>query len=656
MYPKKCGLIATQLAMLSLAAPAFADIDNEPVLVVTASRFSEADPRVPANISTISRDDIRNSPARNLPDLLKARAGIDVRSLYGSQGLDATVDLRGFGDTAGSNTLILLDGLRLNPVDQSSVSWSAIPLDSVQRIEIIRGAGTVLYGDRASGGVINIITDKSGKPAASATATLGSYDARGLDAQLAGGNESFYGNVYAHYAATDGWRQNSKLEQLSLAGRGGMNLAKGEAFVDYALYKDDSGLPGYLASAAYRQNPRSTRTPYDSQEREGYRLRPGAALQVSSTLRLEAEASLQHEDFSSNYVSFASQGKRASDSWSLTPRLKWQHGLGSLPSETVAGLDYYVGEVDARYSSSPAQGAKQTSSSLYVQNQTRFDAWTLTIGDRQQRMEQSIYQNAYAPWFSPAFSGSQTRSRNAWDAGLSYAGSGWRVYGKLGTTYRFANTDELFAYDPFTGNPVFAGNLKPQHGDIRELGGSLRLGPVSARVSAYRMDLQDEIGYDGNAYANVNFDPTRRQGGEAEIDWRIVDGFKARLAWSYTDAHFRSGAYAGKQLPLVARDKGSLQFNWDVGQYGQYTAQINRTGERPYSGDFANQRQKLAGYTTVDLQAAWNVKPWTLSLRLLNALDKRYSPFAGYSPYIADYYYYPADGRTLYVSARIDLK
>lgn len=322
----------------------------------------------------------------------------------------------------------------------------------------------------------------------------------------------------------------------------------------------------------------------------------------------------------------------------------------------MAGVDYYVGEVDARYSSSPAQGAKQTSSSLYLQNQTRFAAWTLTLGDRQQRMAQSVYQQAYPAWFAPALEGEQTRKRNAWDVGLSYAGTGWRVYGKVGSTYRFANTDELFAYDPFTGNPVFAGNLKPQHGTISEIGGSVRLGPVNARLSAYRMNLVDEIGYDGAAFANVNFDPTRRQGVEVEIDWRISDSFKARLAYANTDAHFRSGTYAGKQLPLVARDKGSVQFNWDVGQYGQYTALFNVTGDRPYSGDFANSRPSLAGYSTLDLQAAWNLKPWTLLVRLLNAFDKRYSAFAGYSPFISDYYYYPADGRSLFISARYDLK
>src|SRR5690349_12258607 len=94
--------------------------DGERTIVITATRFAEPDPHVPADISVITREDIQNTPATNVPDLLKATAGIEVRPLYGAMGIDATIDLRGFGDTAGSNSLILLDGQRLNPIDSGS--------------------------------------------------------------------------------------------------------------------------------------------------------------------------------------------------------------------------------------------------------------------------------------------------------------------------------------------------------------------------------------------------------------------------------------------------------------------------------------------------------------------------------------------------------
>ena len=632
--------------------------DLDPV-VVTATRFNETESRVPSNISVISREDIRANPARDLPGILKSSAGVVVRSLYGSLGIDSTVDIRGFGETAGSNTLILLDGQRLNPIDMGSVNWSAIPLDSVQRIEIQRGAGTVLYGDKATGGVVNIITDKSGKTNFGATVGLGSYGTQTIDLNGAAGNETGYANAFAHYGNTNGWRENAQAEQYSLSGRGGLYLGAGEGFIDYAVYKDRSGQPGYLLSSQYQSNPQQSNFPNDSQSSHGYRVRPGVTLPITGTLRLNAEVSYDRQDSQFNYVSFGSQANRVRDNWSFTPRVLWQHGLGGLKSESVFGYDYYSGEVDATYTTSAAQGAKQDSSGFYFQNITDFAAgWTSTLGARYQSVDQSAWQDAYTSFWGtqPAMNGSASHSANAWDLGVNYAGDGWRAYGKAGSTFRFANTDELFGYDPFTGNPVFAGDLKPQTGTVQELGGSLTLGTVKTRAAVYHMNLSDEIAYDGMLFANVNLDKTRRRGLELEANWQIVPTVSALLSYTYTDSTFREGIYDGNQVPLVPNNSASAKLLWDGGTIGKYSAVATYVGERYYSGDFANTLGKLPGYTTVDFMAGWNLKPWSISARLLNAFDKKYSPYAGYSTFQSDYYYYPADGRTFLMTASYNFR
>ena len=501
---------------------------------------------------------------------------------------------------------------------------------------------------------MNIITDKSGTPRAGATIGIGSYDTQTVDANAAAGNDVGYFNVFGHYAHTGGWRDNSHAEQAALSGRGALYIGQGEGFIDYSVYNNRSGLPGPLLSAAYRSNPGSASTPNDSQRNDGYRLRPGIALPVTDTLRIEAEVSVERQDGHFNYVSFASEGDRTRESWSLTPRLRWQHGLGSLKSETVAGIDYYSGKVDATYTTSASQSAKQDSLGFYFQNTTEFGAgWAGTVGARNQRVDQSASQDAYLGSFGPqpGLEGSADYTRNAWDLGLTYSGNGWRTYGKGGTTFRFATTDELFGYDPFTGNPTFAGNLKPQTGTLGEIGGSLALGPVTGRAAVYLMNLNDEIAYDGAVFSNVNLAPTRRQGLELEADWRIVPSLLARVSYTYAASTFRDGIYDGNQVPLVPKNKAALRLSWDGDSFGQYTAIANYVGQRYYSGDYANALGKLSGYTTVDLMAAWNLKPWSISARLLNAFDKVYSPYAGYSTFQSDYYYYPADGRTFLMTA-----
>ena len=659
---KQQKLLAAILCAVTPLTHAASDSLDE--IVVTATRFSENALKSPSNVVVITANDIRNSPAINLPDVLKTIAGINVRPLYGNMGIDATVDMRGFGDTASSNTLILLDGQRLNPIDSGSLSWSMIPMDSIQRIEIISGSGAVPYGDQASSGVINIITDKSGNPKASVTATLGSYGYRGADVQGAGGSELGYFNVTAHYADTDGWRQNSRMNQQAISGSSGLHLPKGKLFLDYAIYKDTSGLPGYLLSSAYRADPTNSITPHDSQNRDGYRLRPGFSYALSDAVDIEAELSTAHENNHADFVSFASTYDRVRDTWSITPRLRWRNELGYFKNETVIGMDYYDGQVKAKsngaaYISPAVQGATQKSTALYVQNSTEFnDNWILSAGARSQRTDESANQAAYVadfgfgPTTTPAFNGDSVRSRNAYDLGLVYQAHGWRAYGKVGTTFRFANTDELFAIDPNTFNPVFAGDLRPQHGTIHEIGASFDQGEVRGKATLYQLSLTDEIGFDGAAYANVNFAPTRRSGLETELDWLFAANLKAHFSYTYTDARFRDGVYAGKEIPLVSHNKATAQLTWLNGAIGTYSVVANYVGSRRYSGDFANALGELAGYATMDLQASLNMKPWIVTAKLLNIFDKRYAPYAGYSAFRNDYYYYPADARSFFVSVK----
>lgn len=649
-------LLAALPALAISAAIAQPDSRLDTV-VVTATRFAEKVPAVAGNISIISREDIRTSAARSIPDLLKNSAGVSVTPLYGNMGIDATVDLRGFGDTAAGNTLVLIDGQRMNPIDMSAIDWSIIPLSSIERIEIMRGAGTVLYGDRATGGVINIVTDKSARNSASASVGFGSFNSQSVDGEISVGSNEGYASLKAHYADTDGWRKNSQADQKSLGGRLGWAFSRVDLFTDFALYSESSGAPGSIAERIYRTDPKQARNPLDTQRKDGYRVRPGVAVQFSDSLRFEAEVSVDHADQHFENFSFGSVADRQRDMVSLTPRVRWAHGLGQLKSETVLGADYYSGTVTNTYSSYANNRAEQDSTAAYLQNTTGLtDRLAMTLGARTQRMKQRAEQEAYPAYFMPAMSGTGERSRSAWDAGLAYSADGWRAYGKFGTTFRFANTDELFGYDALTGRTVFAGDLKPQHGTIREVGGSIVRGPVSLQASAYQINLEDEIGYDGAQGANVNFDPTRRRGLETEIAWRMTPTLKSQLAYTYTNAEFREGRYQGKSVPMIPNNKASLRFNWDGGRIGNYGISTNYIGDRRYSGDYANTHKMLSGYTTVDLLADWKTGPVTLSARILNATDKHYAPYALYSTARSDYFYYPGERRSFFVSLRYDFK
>src|SRR5919201_4980514 len=142
------GLLTGTFVSLSVA--------QKDVVVITATRFADSRRDLPVGVTVITADDIRKSASSNLGDILAQYGLLQIRDLAGTQ--NPQLDLRGFGVTGDQNTLVLLDGLRLNEADLESAQLSAIPLESIERIEIVRGSGAVLYGAGATGGTINIIT------------------------------------------------------------------------------------------------------------------------------------------------------------------------------------------------------------------------------------------------------------------------------------------------------------------------------------------------------------------------------------------------------------------------------------------------------------------------------------------------------------------
>src|SRR4030042_6190237 len=157
-YMHRLWLILLPFFMISSAWAEEKIIKIEEV-VVTATRTEEEIEKIPSNVTVITQEDIKKSTATTIQDLLRNEDGLIIRDYYGT-GTKSTVDMRGFAK--GVNTVILIDGRRINEIDLSGVDWNTIPLENVERIEIVRGTGSILYGDNAMAGVINIIT-KRGK-------------------------------------------------------------------------------------------------------------------------------------------------------------------------------------------------------------------------------------------------------------------------------------------------------------------------------------------------------------------------------------------------------------------------------------------------------------------------------------------------------------
>src|SRR5260370_20843181 len=130
---------------------------QEDAVIITAPRFPEDVRRLPASVTVITEEDISKSAARTIPELLNEQVGFTMKDFFGNNAASTSIYLHAFGVTGPQNTLILLDGRRLNDFDLSGVQWSAIPLSSIYRIEILRGTGARLSSDNPPAGGGNLV-------------------------------------------------------------------------------------------------------------------------------------------------------------------------------------------------------------------------------------------------------------------------------------------------------------------------------------------------------------------------------------------------------------------------------------------------------------------------------------------------------------------
>src|SRR4051812_37384365 len=216
-----CGV---SIAAIGFAAPVSAQDQQLPQINVTDTRL-QGTSRIGANAwggivsgtagivgtstTVITAEDIERSPTQTLPDILSREPGIQVQNLFGGvNGSYSQVDMRGFGAASASNTLYLVNGRRVNDLDQRGIDLASIPRESIERIEITRGnSGVVLYGDGAVGGVINIIT-KNGvgvKPGGRIDGAFGSFGYREGNASYAGSNGPWSASIYSNAVGSEGY-------------------------------------------------------------------------------------------------------------------------------------------------------------------------------------------------------------------------------------------------------------------------------------------------------------------------------------------------------------------------------------------------------------------------------------------------------------------
>ncbi len=616
-----------------------------PAVIVSASRFEESAAGKAHGVTVISRDDIAGSTASSLPELLGAQAGIVVRDASGSR--DRQIDMRGFGTTGDQNTLILVDGLRINENDLSSAHLSGIPLAAVERIEIMRGSGAVLYGPGASGGTINIITRRAGAESAAAefSVAAGSHAARQATASLSRGNGTVALAITADHFEADNYRRNNATREDSLTADLRYFADHGTLSLKVIADRQHQRFPGSRSQTQAISDPRGTSTPDDSGATDGS-LTQLSLHHYLSWGEVIVEGGYRQRDTTSGFISLGAIGETRSRAWTFTPRLRTEQQLGSGKNELVAGIDLADWDYDARRSGffGVDNTGSQKNQAIYVQDTLRLaTGTTVSVGARRHRVEDVLEQKLL-----PARSAS-SRSLGAHEVAVRQdIGGGASAFAKAGRSFRFATVDD----NAFTATGDI---LAPQTSQDAELGVDWKVSAWSLRAAAYRMRLKNEIRFDPITFFNANLDPTRRSGLEIEASWQASADLRLRANLTQPRARFDAGAFAGKDVPLVPEETATLQADWNALANLRTSLIWQYVGKQRFDGDEANTLPLMPAYETVDARADYRIGDWSLNARIRNLFDKKYFSYAfSFAPNA--YSTYPQAGRSFWLSASYQLR
>ncbi len=589
------------MAGCAFSAAAVAQITPTPTskveaVVVTGTRTPTRVDEALGDVTVIDRIQIEQAAGKTLAELLSQQAGVQQWS-SGGLGKASSVSLRGL---EARHTLLLIDGVRYSSATVGTPTWENIPLESIERIEIVRGPLSGLYGSDAVGGVIQIFT-RRGKDGfrGNAVASIGSKSYAQLGGGLSFGQGAFDGALQmqrtqnkgfsatnshvpfgSYNADSDGFKQTSGNAQLGWKIGGGWRVDARILQSDGVTQYDDG--PGADAKAKLRTQI--------------------ASINVGGPINALWQTSLRVAQSTDDYITLSSASPY-SDLGKIATRqqqLSWENTLA-----TPIGAAVIIAEQTQQKVSRPGEPFDVSSRNIFGV------AAGLNGGIGAHHWQANLRHDRNSQF------GSQTTGTAAYGFDIS---SAWRLGASYGTSFVAPNFNQL--YFPNFGNP----KLLPEEGkqsevNIRWLGTNQQ-----ARVAYFDNRIR---GYISIGPLPTNIPRTRIDGVTASYEARVANVTLAASVDHVNPRNDTSGsANYGKLLARRVRDSAKLGADIDLGAW-RVGGSVVAFSER---FDDAANTTRLPGFATLDLRADWRfAKVWSLNLRLNNVTDKKYETVYGYN-------------------------
>jgi vitamin B12 transporter len=578
-------------------------------VVVTATRTIQSIDDVLSSLTIITRADIQARQATSVQELLIGEAGVQI-SNNGGLGKATAVFLRG---TDADQVLVLVDGVKLTSATLGTTAFEYLPVEEIDRIEVVRGPRSSLYGSEAVGGVIQIFTRRGqGAPQLTASAGGGSHATENTSAGLSGSTSGLSYSASSSYLGSDGY-----------ASCRGTPVPPGAGCFTFDFTPD-----------GFHNASQSARIGYDFSDTANVEV---TALRAQGGTRF-AGTFVNHESFVQQTAGVTGQG-------SPLPSLHLTMRAGQSRDEATDDLNFVP---QSRFDTLHSQGTLQADWQLAPQH-------LLTLGTDAQRdsVASSVayavssrrdiggfleYQGGLA---SERFSISARHDANEQFGGQATGSAAWshrfadglRLTASFGTAFRAPTFNEL--YYPFFGNPA----LRPEHSRSAELGIDGSRAEAQWSFHAFETRVTDLIAFD-SSFLPANIESAVIRGAEGQLAARRAAS-TASLIVTWLDPRDRTpgSAEGGNLLPRRARLSSRLELGHQWAS-AHFTARLNTVG--PRFEDLANTRP-LGGYTTLDLLSSLApTRQWSVEAKIANVSGRHYETAE----------FYPQDGRTGWITLR----
>ena len=628
------------------ALSAYAQFELPETLVTADREFEKEDEEAVLDgfRTVIDRESLQDATQNSLAEVLGVKAGVPVSSFFGNSDL-AVPQLRGFGENAQLRTLVTLDGLPVNRSDLSISPFSQFPVQSLEKVTVLRGGRTVRYGPDALAGVIALESrdEAPGETKGSLEVTFGSDQSYRQRLNYATDIEGWGVGVQLENFRSDGFRERSGQESTSASfslkspladwGRNRLTVRASRSFVED---------PGALSLAQFRNDSRSSQ--FFDQDFENETILLGNQVKLSLgqewELTLNGQGSLSRRE--ANVQAQRNMGDVFEGSGEVVASRKgeaWNIDAGVRGRWST--LDFERSQpVGSRTEVQVADLSRASFGGFVTTKWKPSESWTLSVGASWDRFLLGGEATSESDPANPRlnFSDSANDGEAAFELGVELnLTEKSKVWARYDRSLRYPVLDEIAFFQGFPSDVPFNADLQPEKGQGVEIGFSQKGEPGwSLQSTVFAQFLEDEIFFNGFSNLNENLSTTERFGVELQFGWDF-DWGELGLFYNYTYARFGGGVDEGRRIPLVPEHSASGSFTWRLRENLNFTVEGSYLSERA-DGNNRGEIGQLISFRDIPGRVLWNASaswsPWeevTFFGRVNNVFDKDFisSQFTG---------------------------